>query len=46
MSKLRVGITTLISLFASFPVFAENGIDERINLAIKPYADEGGYSHS
>lgn len=39
MSKLRVGITTLIGLFASFPAFAENGIDERINLAIKPFAD-------
>ena len=39
MSKLRVGITTLISLFASFSVFAETGIDERINLAIKPFAD-------
>ena len=39
MTKLRVGITTLISLFASFPAFAEMGIDEKINLAIKPYAD-------
>jgi AGCS family alanine or glycine:cation symporter len=39
MSKLRVGITTFISLFASFSVFAETGIDERINIAIKPYAD-------
>ncbi|MFC1701377.1 alanine/glycine:cation symporter family protein [Pseudomonadota bacterium] len=39
MSKLRVGITTLVSLFASFSVFAETGIDERINLAIKPFAD-------
>jgi len=39
MSKLRVGITTLISLFASFSVFAETGIDERINIAIKPFAD-------
>jgi AGCS family alanine or glycine:cation symporter len=39
MSKLRVGITTLVSLFASFSVFAETGIDERINIAIKPYAD-------
>jgi AGCS family alanine or glycine:cation symporter len=39
MSKLRVGITTLVSLFASFSVFAEAGIDERINLAIKPFAD-------
>jgi AGCS family alanine or glycine:cation symporter len=39
MLKLRVGITTLIGLFASFSAFAENGIDERINLAIKPFAD-------
>jgi AGCS family alanine or glycine:cation symporter len=39
MSKLRVGITTLVSLFASFSVFAQTGIDERINIAIKPYAD-------
>jgi len=39
MSKLRVGITTLVALFASFSVFAETGIDERINIAIKPFAD-------
>ena len=39
MSKLRVGITTLVGLFASFSVFAEAGIDEKINLAIKPFAD-------
>ncbi|MDH3902967.1 MAG: alanine:cation symporter family protein [Xanthomonadales bacterium] len=39
MSKLRVGITTLVSLFASFSVFAETGIDEKINLAVKPFAD-------
>ena len=39
MTKLRVGITTLVSLFASFPAFAEMGIDEKINLAIKPFAD-------
>ncbi len=39
MSKLRVGITTFICLLTSFPVFAEIGIDERINLAVKPYAD-------
>ena len=39
MSKLRVGITTLVSLFASFSVFAETGIDEKINVAIKPFAD-------
>ncbi|MDX2416642.1 MAG: alanine/glycine:cation symporter family protein [Xanthomonadales bacterium] len=39
MSKLRVGITTLVSLFASFSVFAETGIDEKINIAIKPFAD-------
>jgi len=34
MSKLRVGITTLIGLLASFSVFAEQGIDEKINLAV------------
>jgi len=39
MSKLRVGITTVIGLFASFSVFAEVGIDEKINLAVKPFAD-------
>jgi len=39
MSKLRVGITTLIGLLASFSVFAEQGIDEKINLAVKPFAD-------
>jgi len=39
MSKLRVGITTLAGLLASCSAFAENGIDEKINLAIKPYAD-------
>jgi len=39
MSKLRVGITTFICLLSSFPVFAEMGVDEKINLAVKPYAD-------
>jgi AGCS family alanine or glycine:cation symporter len=39
MSKLRVGITTLIGLFSSFSVLADMGIDEKINLAVKPYAD-------
>ena len=39
MSILRVGITTLVSLFTSFSAFAEAGIDERINVAIKPFAD-------
>ena len=39
MTKLRVAITTLVSLFASFSAFAEMGIDEKINLAVKPYAD-------
>ncbi len=39
MSKLRVGATTLAGLLASFSAFAETGIDEKINLAIKPYAD-------
>jgi len=39
MSKLRVGITTLIGLLCSFSAFAETGMDEKINLAVKPYAD-------
>jgi AGCS family alanine or glycine:cation symporter len=39
MSKSRVGITTLVGLLASFSAYAEPGIDEKINLAIKPYAD-------
>lgn len=40
MTKLRVVITTLVSLFASFSVAAqEMGIDEKINLAVKPFAD-------
>jgi len=39
MSKLRVGITTLVFLFASSYAFADIGIDEKINLAIKPFAD-------
>ena len=34
-----MGITTLIGLVSSFPVIAEMGIDEKINLAVKPYAD-------
>ena len=48
MTKLRVGITTLVSLFASFPVFAEMGIDEKKGKAIlekvrKELIDEGRY---
>ena len=39
MFKLRVGITTLLTLLASFSAFADIGIDEKINLAIKPYSD-------
>ena len=39
MSKARVGITTLIGLLASFSAFADVGIDEKINIAIKPYSD-------
>jgi len=39
MSKSRVAATTLAGLLASFSAFAETGIDEKINLAIKPYAD-------
>jgi AGCS family alanine or glycine:cation symporter len=39
MSKLRVGITTIVGLLASSSAFAEMGIDEKINLAVKPFAD-------
>jgi AGCS family alanine or glycine:cation symporter len=39
MSKLRVGFTTLVGLLASFSVLADTGIDEKINLAIRPFAD-------
>jgi len=39
MSILRVGITTLISMLTSVSAFAEMGIDEKIDLAVKPYAD-------
>ena len=39
MSKARAGITTLIGLLASFSAFADVGIDEKINIAIKPYSD-------
>ena len=39
MFKLRVGITTLLTLLASFSAFADIGIDEKINLAIKPFSD-------
>jgi AGCS family alanine or glycine:cation symporter len=39
MSKLRVGITTIVGLLVSFSAFADVGIDEKINIAIKPYAD-------
>ena len=39
MSKLRVGITTLVGMLASFSVLADTGLDEKINIAIKPYAD-------
>ena len=39
MSILRVGITTLVSMLTSVSAFAEMGIDEKINLAIKPFAD-------
>jgi len=38
-SNLSAGITTFVGLFASFPAFADAGIDERINLAVKPFAD-------
>jgi len=39
MSKLRVGVTTLVGLLTSFSAIADVGIDEKINIAIKPYAD-------
>ena len=39
MTKVRVGITTLVGLLASFSVFAEAGIDEKIDLAVRPFAD-------
>ncbi len=39
MSKSRVGITSLVGLFASFSVLADTGVDEKINLFIKPYSD-------
>lgn len=39
MTKSRVAITTLVSLLASFSAYADIGIDEKINLAVKPYAD-------
>ena len=39
MSKSRVGIASLVALFASFPVLADTGVDEKINLFIKPYSD-------
>jgi AGCS family alanine or glycine:cation symporter len=39
MKKFRVGITSLVALFASFPVLADTGVDEKINLFIKPYSD-------
>jgi len=40
MTKLRVVITTLVTLFTSFSVAAqEMGVDEKINLAVKPFSD-------
>jgi len=39
MFKLRVGITTLVTLLASFSAIADIGVDEKINLAVKPFAD-------
>ncbi|GMR14839.1 MAG: alanine/glycine:cation symporter family protein [Gammaproteobacteria bacterium] len=38
-SKFIAGMTILVGLFSSFSVFADAGIDEKINLAIKPVAD-------
>ncbi|MGD8383817.1 MAG: alanine/glycine:cation symporter family protein [Lysobacterales bacterium] len=39
MIKPRVGITALLALLSSFSALADQGIDEKINLAVKPYAD-------
>ena len=39
MSKFKAVFATLVGLFTSFSVFADVGIDEKINLAVKPYAD-------
>ena len=39
MSKLTAGFITLVGLLSSSSVFAATGIDEKINLAIKPFAD-------
>jgi AGCS family alanine or glycine:cation symporter len=39
MSKFKMGFATLVGLFTSFSVFADVGIDEKINLAVKPFAD-------
>ena len=38
MSIIKSGLT-LLGLFLSMPVFAQEGIDSQINEAIKPYAD-------
>jgi len=39
MIKARVGFAGLVGLLASFSVFADTGIDEKINIFIKPYSD-------
>jgi len=39
MSKFRAGFATLVGLLTSVSVFADAGIDEKINLAVKPFAD-------
>jgi len=39
MSKQKVVMTALFGLLGSFSAFADMGIDEKINIAIKPYAD-------
>ena len=39
MSIRKAGFITLAGLFASFSAYAQNGIDERINEAVKPAAD-------
>ena len=39
MSKFRAGFAILVGLLTSFSVLADAGIDEKINLAVKPFAD-------
>ena len=39
MSKKTAGFVFLASLIASLPAWAQNGIDEKINTAVKPFSD-------